>query len=664
MTLDLTDPAWKIEPRRWQAEAYTAIQEHYAASDSSPGVVAAVMGSGKSLVISEVAAGAAGRVVVLTPTIRLVDQLHDDLAERLDEPVGRYYTHKKEVEERVIICCTPSAGKLTEELGQATIALAIADEAHRTEADVIRGAIEALKPVNMVGFTATPYRASEYESLSLFDKILYSYSPIQAMEDGVIVPWDVVSWTGEQKSLNEACYEMIKDTKHPGLINAITIADAEFYAEYLNERGFAADSIHSRLSQPERRDRLERLESGELRALVHVSMLKEGVNLPWLHWLALRRPTVSRVRFVQESGRVLRSYPGKTKATIFDPLDVCSQFSMTYAAALGWDEPEPVLDIVAESEEEVEGGIRIDETVMAVHLSEGESKIKALLSLLNQIQYVTGIWPSGKWRDRPLTTAQERMARRLRRSLGAVREADYDLLVEMSSSSCLERLTRGGASDLISIMKEVDERGVWPLRMLRIARGQPVDDLPPPPPKPEAHDVHEVITEPPPRPEVRIQAHGMTMRFRGGMPKFPLPVGEYPRTVLHPVVVGVPGTGPAPIPVQPCGGWTASGREVGLIRYRSLSADYSTVTLRTESGDEVQCMVAAPKYAIALWLADGSGDLDEEHVQAFETGVIGKPKKAALPDCFGAFLNAPKCQVCVEQLDCVQQSPSSRPKGV
>jgi hypothetical protein len=63
-------------------------------------------------------------------------------------------------------------------------------------------------------------------------------------------------------------------------------------------------------------------------------MLQEGVDLPWLRWLCLRRPAASRVRFAQEVGRVLRAAPGKAEAVIFDPHDLFASHALSYEAVL------------------------------------------------------------------------------------------------------------------------------------------------------------------------------------------------------------------------------------------------------------------------------------------------------------------------------------------
>jgi len=122
--------------------------------------------------------------------------------------------------------------------------------------------------------------------------------------------------------------------------------DAEEYAEELTSNGIPAEAIHSKQPAKLRAELLVRLQSGSLSALVHVSLLSEGVDLPWLSWLCMRRKVSARVRFVQEVGRVLRVHPGKTSALIIDPYDLFAVHGVTHPAALGEaptkPEPEPV----------------------------------------------------------------------------------------------------------------------------------------------------------------------------------------------------------------------------------------------------------------------------------------------------------------------------------
>jgi superfamily II DNA or RNA helicase len=295
------------------------------------------MGAGKSVLIAEVCASGRGRVVVTVPTVALVDQLAGTIGARCGGGVGRYYTHAKEAGKRVTICCLPSLdAMIADPAWPGAPALWIADECHKTEAATVLEAFKALNPARRLGFTATPFRSLSTEDLSLWTSIAYEYGAAAAMADGVVVPYRIRLWTGGEAALDDACTAMIRDAvgEGPGLANAMSIEDAEVYAGKLTAAGIAAEAVHSRLSRAEVAARIERLRTGTIKAIVHVNMLSEGVDLPWLRWLCMRRKVGSKVRFCQEVGRVLRASPGKTYALLLDPNDLLDEFGLTYEAVL------------------------------------------------------------------------------------------------------------------------------------------------------------------------------------------------------------------------------------------------------------------------------------------------------------------------------------------
>lgn len=328
-------------PRAWQVEALPrAIR---AMEEGSP-LIRAVTGAGKSVLIAELAHVTEGKVVITTPTVKLVDQISATLRTR-GISNGRFYTKGKQSHQRVIVCCNDSLGALAEKIGPPD--LWIADEAHKTECDQIKDVVlgprgddgvrdteAAWTPARRIGFTATPYRADESERLSLFDALAYNYGPAEAMRDGVVVPPRVVHYTGAARELDDACVEMIASSRGPGIVDAINISDAEQFAELLRENGIAAKSVHSKLHESTVQRRLTALERGELRCLVQVSLLSEGVDLPWLRWLCCRRPISSRVLFAQYIGRGLRVYEDKTYCTVYDPQDLFGTLSLDYEAIL------------------------------------------------------------------------------------------------------------------------------------------------------------------------------------------------------------------------------------------------------------------------------------------------------------------------------------------
>jgi len=330
-------------PRRWQAAALPAVLAEL--TEGRRAVVSAVMGAGKSVLIAEVAHQWLGRdtVVITTPTQALVEQLAATLGQRLGaDLVGRYFSHAKEADRPVVVACNASAAVLAAELSfsKRTTGLWIADEVHRTETAQMLQAALTLKPHRQLGFTATPFRSDDRERLRLWDTVAYRYSLADALRDQVLVPWSVVPWDGEgDDDLDAVCLRLIRHhSMGPGMVNAADIGDAEHFARLLNDGGLRADTVHSRRSGNDNAAALTALEAGDLDCIVHVNMLAEGVDLPWLRWLCLRRPMSARVRFIQEVGRVLRAAPGKDRALLLDPHDLFGAFGWGFGEALGeWD---------------------------------------------------------------------------------------------------------------------------------------------------------------------------------------------------------------------------------------------------------------------------------------------------------------------------------------
>lgn len=352
------------------------------------------------------------RIILSVPKQHLVDQMFEDLNARMPGKVRKWYQYERKLDRPIIVAChasmmkggvrclacaPPTAKEIArrtrkripfiplegtalkmatpilrcEHLGSfvydpddTTLAVKmfqkglkvkywIADEVHQTESMRILAWAALAQPEKRIGFTATPYRTSESQHITLFEEQIYHYGIEEATRDGVIVPPRFVNYEGTAIDINQQCLEMVWDAEGPGIINAWDITDAETYADFLNKRGYAAKAIHSELSKGEQKTRERELKRGKLRCLVHVNLLSEGRNFPWLRWICLRRSslrydedgnvayaTMSRTRFAQEVGRVLRThtdrtYGEKTEAIIYDPNNLRDGLELSYEELLG-----------------------------------------------------------------------------------------------------------------------------------------------------------------------------------------------------------------------------------------------------------------------------------------------------------------------------------------
>jgi superfamily II DNA or RNA helicase len=323
------------EPYEWQEEALAKIEAMFGAGEAA--LVSAVTGSGKTLLLAELAARTPGTVLVTAPTQNLVEQLAGQLEERCPGEVGMCFQHAWQPEKRIVVTCIASLMRLVGEHPRWDRWLV--DEAHGMESDALRELREAVVCGRRAGFTATPYRADK-KGLIWWDGLAYRLTDGEAEDMGAVVPYDIV-WRepDDPADVEELTARWLAQADGPGVITAKSIADADDAA-----RRFGVLALHSDCDREERKRRLEALRTGEVRALVVVSLLAEGDDYPWLRWLILRAPTKSRTRLRQRVGRVVRRDAGKTLAKVYDPHDLCRKIGLKHEHVL---EDMPVAEVKA-----------------------------------------------------------------------------------------------------------------------------------------------------------------------------------------------------------------------------------------------------------------------------------------------------------------------------
>jgi type I site-specific restriction endonuclease len=452
-----------LEPRLWQVEAVAAAK---AQIDEAP-VIRAIMGAGKSITIAQLIRELAPeKTVVTTPTVALVEQLTKTFRKAgLD--AGMFYTRAKDTSAAVIVCCHPSLPQLTELIGD--VDLWIADECHKTENPTVKSVLETWTPKRRIGFTATPYRASSAERLTLFESLAYDYGPAQGFADGVVVPPKIIHPEDEYEDVNEACIEMIHDTMEigPGLVDAVSIKDAEEFAARLRQEGILARAIHSMQNDDIQASLIEELRSRKLDCLVHVQILAEGVDLPWLRWLCCRRRISSRVLFAQYVGRGLRSHLGKTHCVVLDPWNLFRDLSLSNEALLSGG---------AESVEELELDFLTAEELekMAKDPKEGKTLAGVPLRLIDWSEsYITKLRLEFEMRER-INPSWDYVSSYAKPSKGQLKglarlapvvddteiPEEHRVSLRTIGRMCfLEEVSRKTARDLLVILADIRQKG-------------------------------------------------------------------------------------------------------------------------------------------------------------------------------------------------------------
>ena len=244
----------------------------------------------------------------------------------------------------------------------------IVDEFHHAEATTYRRLLGYLRPKVLIGLTATPERADGKEILHWFDDRVASEMRLwDALDQGLLCPFHYLGvsdgtdlrgvgfqrgryvaselegvLTGDDvraARIIDAVREWILDpTQMRALGFCVGVAHAHFMARRFTEAGLPAIALEGETDPEVRRDAVDQLRRGELRAIFTVDLFNEGVDIPEVDTLLLLRPTESATIFLQQLGRGLRWAPGKSVLTVIDFIGQAHaeyRFDIKFRALLG-----------------------------------------------------------------------------------------------------------------------------------------------------------------------------------------------------------------------------------------------------------------------------------------------------------------------------------------
>ncbi|MDX1678986.1 DEAD/DEAH box helicase, partial [Arsukibacterium sp.] len=355
-----------MQLRDYQQQAVTAAVAHFKQSNQSA-VMVLPTGSGKSLVLAELARLARGRVLILTHVKELVAQNAEKVA--LLSTSGSIFAaglKQKDSSAKTVIASVQSAARNLAQFSGA-FSLLIIDECHRvslTEDSQYQQLLSHLRQHNrhlkVLGLTATPYRLGTgwiYQShyhgrvgstahasfercifeLPLRPLIKQGYLARPVLLDGLSAQYDfsrlqalsgmdyseqqIESVLGKmgratQLIVNQLC--QLAASKQGIIIFAATVRHAEEILGLLKTNGQQTALITATTPDTERDQLIAAFKAKRLKFLVNVAVLTTGFDAPHVDLIAIMRPTASVSLFQQMVGRGLRSAPDKTQCLIVD----------------------------------------------------------------------------------------------------------------------------------------------------------------------------------------------------------------------------------------------------------------------------------------------------------------------------------------------------------
>ncbi|WP_351122330.1 DEAD/DEAH box helicase family protein [Shewanella sp. T24-MNA-CIBAN-0130] len=342
-----TEPEEPV-PNSAQEQALIALADTRLAKQSK-GLVVLATGMGKTwLAAFDVQQFNAKKVLFVAHREEILLQAERTFKTLLPNMVsGHFNATTKVIDADIVFASIQTLGKpeYLNKLDQAHFDYVIVDEFHHAGAVSYRLLLNHFTPQFLLGLTATPERTDQADILSLCDNnLVFEKNIIDGIESGILVPFHYQGIKDEtvdyrelpwrngkfdpQQLMNQFATQ--KRAKHVfghwqthkqqrTLAFCVSKAHADFMAKWFSTRGIKAVSVHSG-SEVRRGGALGQLNSGEIEVIFSVDLFNEGTDLPSIDTILILRPTESKILFLQQLGRGLRTSPetNKTFVSVID----------------------------------------------------------------------------------------------------------------------------------------------------------------------------------------------------------------------------------------------------------------------------------------------------------------------------------------------------------
>lgn len=331
-----------VELRPYQERDLEKIRESYRTLHRAP-LYQAPCGAGKTRMFARICSGAARRstrVLILAHRTELVDQISEALS---DEgcahsyiAAGYPYVHGSGV-------YVASVFTVAKRLDEFRPDLIIVDEAHHAVERTTWGRVLRAYPnAKILGVTATPTRLSGEGLDDLFDDLILGPTHEELIAQGYLTSCRIYApptinvdgvHTRAGDYIARELAELIDRPQITGdciahyrrlspgaraIVFDVSVEAARGRAAAFTAAGFTAECIDGETPRQVRSLAIAGFRAGRVQVLTSCELVSEGFDLPAIEVGICLRPTQSLALWLQQSGRVLRPFPGKTSALIFD----------------------------------------------------------------------------------------------------------------------------------------------------------------------------------------------------------------------------------------------------------------------------------------------------------------------------------------------------------
>ena len=319
-------------------------------------------GSGKTFIAWAViqALNAKGRTVVfVVPRLELIEQAVNEFGD-----VDVIWSYKTSLTGKKCVVASKDSLR-TQYKYVPECSVLIFDEAHISLEQTFN-LVQLIKPLRVLGLTATPERMDGkallkgFDSLhkfGVFDELLQEETVSSLIKKGYLCPLkyytkpidgivDIKPDEANGQELSDVQMTDIFDTnqiwgdlvksyetygienglKRPALGFTNTIAMGEKVCQIFNDAGYNFKIITGEMSVKERKELIRQLKDREVDGLINAALLTYGFDCPSVSYAFSCRHIKSRPLWFQIVGRILRTCEGKENAIFVDHGDSVSEF--------------------------------------------------------------------------------------------------------------------------------------------------------------------------------------------------------------------------------------------------------------------------------------------------------------------------------------------------
>ena len=316
------------------------------------GTLSAATGSGKTIIALYMIAKRRQPALIVVHTKELAFQWVERIVNFLGIPekeVGLIGAGKHQIGKKVTVSLVQSLYKCAEEVSQG-IGHLIVDECHRTPSRTFTDAVSEFDSRFMLGLSATPWRRDKLSKLIFWHlgDVQHEVNKNDLITRGDVLSAEVIFKYTEFKPfydpVNEypkMLAELVADDKRNRMIAedvaneanqsagvCLVLSDRKGHCETLHallrfRHKISSELLTGDLTGEQRRQVVNKLNEGQVKVLIATGQLiGEGFDCRDLSILFLATPIKFDGRLLQYLGRVLRTAPGKTRAKVFDYVDI------------------------------------------------------------------------------------------------------------------------------------------------------------------------------------------------------------------------------------------------------------------------------------------------------------------------------------------------------